>query len=70
MHPRDILNKNLYAVFAAISSFSLLIISFSLIPIAKWARTQNDCIERTFRTDGTNNAGIPSKVWSCNGGGE
>ena len=60
----------LYHFFAAISSASLLLISISLFPIAQWARTQNNCIDRTFRTDGTNNAGIPSKVWSCNGGGD
>ena len=36
----------------------------------KHAKTQNECIVKTFRTDGTNNAGIPSKVWSCNGGGD
>ena len=62
--------KNLFSIFAGLSSLSLLLISISLFPIAKWARSQNECIERTFRTDGTNNAGIPSKVWSCNGGGD
>ncbi len=57
-------------ILASITSFSLLAIAISLIPLAQWAKSQNDCIERTFRTDGTNNAGIPSKVWSCNGGGD
>jgi len=59
-----------YQLLAAIGTLSLLVLAISLLPIAKWSRTQNDCIERTFRTDGTNNAGIPSKVWSCNGGGD
>ena len=70
MNPKETMRKQFYPFFAAVSSISLLLISVSLLPIARWARTQNDCIERTFRTDGTNNAGVPSKVWSCNGGGD
>ena len=70
MNSREIFKQQLYPLFAALSSVSLLLISISLLPIAKWAQTQNTCIEKTFRTDGTNNAGIPSKVWSCNGGGD
>ena len=66
----NIVKPNIYCIYAAIASFSLLGIFISLLPISKWARHQNDCIEKTFRTDGTNNAGIPSKVWSCNGGGD
>ncbi len=58
------------SLFMLINTLSFLIIAISLIPLSQWARTQNSCIERTFRTDGENNAGIPSKVWSCNGGGE
>ena len=59
-----------YPLLAGISTVSLLLISVSLVPIAKWARTQNECVERTFRIDGINNAGLPAKVWSCNGGGD
>jgi len=70
MNSKEVLKNQLYPIFAAISSVSLLLISISLMPIAKWSRSQNNCIEKTFRTDGTNNAGIPSKVWSCNGGGD
>ena len=70
MKPNPINNLKVDTVLFAIGSFSLFAIAISLIPISQWARTQNDCIQRTFRTDGTNNAGIPSKVWSCNGGGE
>ncbi len=69
MNLRESITAHSYPVLAAISSISLIIIAISLIPIAKWSRSQNDCIERTFRTAGTNNAGIPTKVWSCNGGG-
>lgn len=59
-----------YPVFAAISTVSLLIIAVSLIPVAKWTRSQNECIDKTYRIDGINNAGLPTKVWSCNGGGQ
>ena len=69
MNPREIIRAHSYPVLAAASTISLVIISVSLIPIADWARTQNECFERTFRVDGRNNAGIPAKVWSCNGGG-
>ena len=70
MNPKELMGKSMYPALALLSSASLLVISVSLIPIAQWAKSQNDCIERTFRTDGMNNAGLPSKVWSCNGGGD
>ena len=70
MNPREIIRAHSYPVFAAVSTVSLVLISVSLVPIADWARTQNDCIDRTFRIDGNNTAGIPAKVWSCNGGGD
>ena len=72
-----------YLICAGLSTFSLVLSSISTIsisnsvkelstdlePISKWANTQNDCITKTFRIDGKNTQGIPSKVWSCNGGG-
>ncbi len=70
MKPIELIKGSSYPLLALASTISLIVISTSLIPIAKWAKSQNECIERTFRTDGTNNAGIPSKVWSCNGGGD
>ena len=70
MTPREILRDQTYPILAGISTISLVVIAYSLIPLAEWARTQNECIERTFRIDGANNAGIPAKVWSCNGGGD
>ncbi len=70
MTPREMIRAHAYPILATISTVSLVIISFSLVPVAKWTRSQNECIERTYRIDGTNNAGIPPKVWSCNGGGE
>ena len=72
-----------YIICAGLSTFSLLLSSISTIsisnsvkelstdlePISEWADTQNECITKTFRIDGKNTQGIPSKVWSCNGGG-
>ena len=79
----ELFEKHKYLFFAGLSTFSLLLSSISTIsisnsvkklsadlqPISKWADTQNDCITKTFRIDGNNTQGIPSKVWSCNGGG-
>ena len=73
-----------YVICAGISTFSLIFTSTSLIyisksvknvsqalqPISLWANSQNECITKTFRIDGKNTQGTPSKVWSCNGGGE
>tara|TARA_Y100001968_G_C19328584_1_gene703087 strand:+ start:810 stop:1022 length:213 start_codon:yes stop_codon:yes gene_type:complete len=61
--------KKAYLLLAVLAAGSLSIIACSLLPIARWASTQNKCIERTYRIDGENKAGYPSKVWSCNGGG-
>ncbi len=68
--PREMVRNHTYPILAAISTIALVAGAASLAPIAQWARSQNECIERTFRIDGVNQAGIPSKVWSCNGGGE
>jgi len=68
--PREMIRNHTYPFLAVVSSCALVFGAISLAPISQWARFQNECIVRTFRTDGTNNAGIPSKVWSCNGGGD
>ena len=66
--------STLSIVFTSISIFSVSksvkTISTELKPISVWANSQNECITKTFRIDGINTQGIPSKVWSCNGGGE
>ena len=81
---KELLNSNKYLICAGLSTFSLVFSSISVIsisksitkvsktlePISKWAETQNECITKTFRIDGVNSQGIPSKVWSCNGGGD
>ena len=81
---KDLLDNNKYLIFASLSTISLVFTSLSIISLSKsvykisidlehlssWAESQNECITRTFRIDGKNTQGIPSKVWSCNGGGQ
>ncbi len=81
---KELFDNNKYLICAGLSTLSLVFTSFSVIslsksvkkistglePIATWADSQNECIIKTFRIDGKNTQGIPSKVWSCNGGGE
>jgi len=81
---KEFFDKNKYSIFAGLSTLSLVFTSISIISVSKsvkeistdfeslsaWADSQNECITKTFRIDGNNTHGIPSKVWSCNGGGQ
>ncbi len=81
---KELFDNHKYLICAGLSTFSLIFTSISIISISKsvkkvstalepisiWADTQNECITRTWRIDGKNTQGIPSKVWSCNGGGD
>ncbi len=81
---KELFDNNKYLICAGLSTLSLVITSISIIsvsksvrelstelqPISEWANSQNECITKTFRVDGINTQGIPSKVWSCNGGGD
>ena len=81
---KELFENNKYTIFAGLSTVSLVFTSISIIslsksvneisidlePLSAWAESQNDCITKTFRIDGKNTQGIPSKVWSCNGGGQ
>ena len=81
---KELFENNKYLIFAGLSTLSLVFTTISMIsvsksvkelstdlkPISAWADSQNECIIKTFRIDGKNTQGIPSKVWSCNGGGE
>ena len=80
----ELFEKHKYIICGGLSTLSLIFTSISVLyisksaneisnalePIAIWADTQNECITKTWRIDGQNTQGIPSKVWSCNGGGE
>ena len=66
-----------YTLMAAISTIALVVgvsrlepIAERLQPIARWAKSQNECIESTSNNDGMNKADLPIKVMSCNGGHE
>tara|TARA_Y100001968_G_scaffold184592_1_gene169076 strand:+ start:386 stop:637 length:252 start_codon:yes stop_codon:yes gene_type:complete len=81
---KELFDNNKYLICAGLSTFSLVFTSISINslsksvkeistdiePISIWSASQNECITKTFRFDGKNTQGIPSKVWSCNGGGE
>ncbi len=84
MKTKEFIATNKYLIMAGFSTVSIIISSLSILSVSRsikevsnsflsistWADNQNECIERTFRIDGKNTQGIPSKVWSCNGGGE
>ena len=64
----EFFKSNSLLILGIVSSASLVSISLSLralLPVADWAKIQNDCIERTIAFEG-----LPDKVWSCNGGGQ
>ena len=80
---KESFDNNKYLICASLSTLSLILTSISIVtlsksiknisyelePISSWAESQNECITKTFRFDGVNTQGMPSKVWSCNGGG-
>ncbi len=80
---KESFDNNKYLICASLSTLSLILTSISIVtlsksiknisselePISSWAESQNECITKTFRFDGENTQGMPSKVWSCNGGG-
>ena len=81
---KALFDNHKYIICAGVSTFSLIFtsisitsisrslkeVSIALEPISIWADTQNECVTKTYRINGKNTQGIPSKVWSCNGGGE
>ena len=81
---KELLDNNKYLICGGLTTLSLVVTSISIIslsksvkeisdkfePISVWANSQNECITKTFRIDGIDTQGIPSKVWSCNGGGQ
>ena len=60
--------KTLYQFLATVSTISLSIGVARLSPIAEWAKTQNECIEKTsINVDGDKNS-LSNRVMTCNGG--
>ncbi len=77
VNKREIAKDLAYTVMAGISTIALVVgvsrlepIAERLEPIARWAKSQNECIESTSNSDGMNKADLPLKVMSCNGGHE
>ena len=66
--PRELIRNHTYPALAAISTFALVIGVARLGPIAEWAKTQNECIEKTLTINGIQKADLPDKVMTCNGG--
>ena len=81
---KALFDNHKYIICAGLSTFSLIFTSISvatisrsvkevsnaLEPISVWAYSQNECVTKTYRINGKNTQGIPSKVWSCNGDGD
>ena len=75
VNKQEIAKDLAYTVMAAISTIALVVgvsrlepIAERLEPIARWAKSQNECIESTSNNDGMNRTDLPIKVMSCNGG--
>ena len=77
VNKQEIAKDLAYTVMAAISTIALVVgvsrlepIAEGLEPIARWAKSQNECIESTSNNDGMSRTDLPTKVMSCNGGHE
>ena len=77
VNKQEIAKDLAYTVMAAISTIALVVgvsrlepIAEGLEPIARWAKSQNECIESTSTNDVMNRTDLPIKVMSCNGGHE
>ena len=62
--------KIIYPTLSAISTIALIAGVAMLAPIAKWTRSQNECIEKTALSNGINPTDFANKVMRCNGGHE
>ena len=60
--------KFIYPFLAAISTTALIVGVARLSPIARWTRSQNDCIEKTSKGEALDPASFANKVMRCNGG--
>ena len=58
----------IYPILSAMSTIALVVGVTRLAPIAKWTRSQNECIEKTSPDEGANNAGLANNVMRYNGG--
>ena len=64
------LKKIIYPILSSISTITLMVGVARLSPIAKWTRSQNECIQKTSIGNATDEINLASKVMRCNGGHE
>ncbi len=58
----------IYPALSTISTIALLVGVARLAPIAKWTKSQNECIGKTFPNEGASQESFATKVMRCNGG--
>ncbi|WP_231906013.1 Ets-domain-containing protein [Prochlorococcus sp. MIT 1306] len=72
--PREMVRSHAFPVLAALSTISLIVIAWSLIPISRQAARWNGCFEESLRwqrRDFSTESKTISKLWAtryCNGG--
>ncbi|WP_320667373.1 hypothetical protein [Prochlorococcus sp. MIT 1307] len=62
------IKKIVYPALSAMSTFALIVGVAMLAPIAKWTRSQNECIQQTSLNANANEKDLANKVMRCNGG--
>ena len=60
--------KIIYPTLSVMSTFALIVGVARLAPIAKWTRSQNECIEESTTEELDNQGNLANKVMRCNGG--
>ncbi len=67
---RTTYTKIIYPIllFAAVSTTALVVGVSRLSPIARWTKSQNECIEMTSLDETNKVASLANKVMKCNGG--
>ena len=60
--------KIIYPTLSAMSTIALIVGVTRLAPIAKWTRSQNECIAKTTLIEGINQGNLADNVMRCNGG--
>ena len=64
------IRKFIYPVLSSISTITLIVGVARLSPIAKWTKSQNECIQKTSIGNPSNQISLANKVMRCNGGHE
>ena len=60
--------KIIYPTLSAMSTVALIIGVAQLAPIAKWTKSQNECIAKTYTNEANSPIDFANKVMRCNGG--